>query len=421
MNVEGQINTWISNAFQAGASDLHFEPEKGDKVRVRMRLDGMLKSIDTVSGNKQILSRLKVMAELDINDKGAALDGRINAAKHIPGCPGLDIRVSTLPCMNGEKVVLRLIDSRRLNMKLEDLGFTKKMLSLYEPQVKSPYGLVLHVGPTGSGKTTSLYAVVQTLKRGDINIQTVENPVEYSVFGITQTQVNLEYGFTFPKVLRALLRQDPDVILIGEIRDSDTAEIAVEASMTGHLVLSTLHTNDSVGTIVRLLDMGIAPFSIAYALRCVISQRFVRRLCPKCRRATQPPERVIRVTGSRRQIYQAKGCASCGRTGYKGRVPLFEFLPNSAGLRKAVYQTITPDGLATVAAKNGLVSMWEDGLDKVWQGETSLEEVIRVAKGVKQKPKGKPKPKPGGRTSGARPAPGARRPAAAKGPRRPQR
>jgi type IV pilus assembly protein PilB len=421
LSVEGKINQWISQAFQQGASDLHFEPEKGDKVRVRMRLDGMLKSVDTTGTCKQIMSRLKVMADLDINEKGEPLDGRIDASKHVQGCAGLDIRVSTLPCMNGEKIVLRLIDSRRLTMKLEDLGFTKKMLGLYNPHVKSPHGLILHVGPTGSGKTTSLYAVVQTLKRGEINIQTVENPIEYAVFGITQTQVNLEQGFTFPKVLRALLRQDPDVILVGEIRDGPTAEIATEAAMTGHLVLSTLHTNDSVGTIVRLLDMGIAPFCIAYALRCVISQRFVRRLCTKCRRAVQPPERVIRVTGSRRQIYQAKGCAACGKSGYKGRVPLFEFLPNSPGLRQAVYETITPDGLADVAAKNGLVSMWEDGLDKVWTGDTSLEEVIRVAKGVKQKQK--QKQKPAGRTSGARQAAGgSRRPApAAKVPRRPQR
>ena len=395
MGVEGQVNTWITKAFQQGASDLHFEPEKGDKVRVRMRLDGQLKLLETSAGGKQILSRIKVMAELDINEKAIPQDGRINAIQHIPGCPGLDIRLSTLPCLNGEKAVLRLIDSRRLNMKLDQLGFTKKMLALYEPMVASPFGLILHVGPTGSGKTTSLYSVIQTLKKGDINIQTVENPIEYQVFGITQTQVNPEYGLTFPVVLRALLRQDPDVILVGEIRDHETADIAIEAAMTGHLVLSTLHTNDAVGTVVRLLDMGIAPYGIAYALRCVISQRFVRRLCTKCRRGIQPPERVVRVTGSRRQIYQASGCASCAKTGYKGRIPLFEYMPNSPALRKAVYQTVTPDSLAAVAAKNGLVSLWDDGMDKVWQGETSLDEVLRATQGAsKTKPKPKPTPKP---------------------------
>ncbi|RMG11495.1 MAG: type II/IV secretion system protein [Planctomycetota bacterium] len=408
MSTEGQLNTWISRAFELGASDLHFEPDKGDKMRVRMRVDGQLRLLETVAGFKQFMSRIKLMADLDVNERSVPLDGRVDVLKHVPGCPGLDIRLSTLPCLNGEKAVMRLIDARKLSMKLDQLGFSKKMLRLYEPHIHAPSGLILHVGPTGSGKTTSLYAAIQTIKRGDINIQTVENPVEYQVFGITQTQVDPEHGLTFPRVLRALLRQDPDVILVGEIRDPETAEIATEAAMTGHLVLSTLHTNDAVGTVVRLLEMGIAPYCIAYSLRAVVSQRFARRLCQHCKRSIQPPERVIRVTGSRRPIYQAQGCAKCGREGYKGRQPLFEFLPNSPALKNAVYASATPDNLQAVAKKNGLISLWEDGLEKVWAGHTSLEEVLRCVKGVKAALAGTG-PKQGGR----RPPPPARRPATA--------
>jgi type IV pilus assembly protein PilB len=421
LSIEGQVNTWIMRAFEQGASDLHFEPDKGDKVRVRMRVDGKLSTMETVGGCRTVMSRLKVMAELDVNERGVPLDGRINAVEHVPGCPGLDIRLSTLPCMNGEKAVLRLIDNRKASMKLDQLGFSKRMLKEYEPLVNAPTGLLLHVGPTGSGKTTSLYAVVQTLKRGDINIQTVENPVEYIVFGVTQTQTDAEHGLTFPRVLRSLLRQDPDVILVGEIRDPETAEIATEAAMTGHLVLSTLHTNDAVGTVIRLLEMGIAPYCIAYSLRSVISQRFVRKLCSSCKRSVQPPERVIKVTGSRRPIYQAQGCGRCQKTGYRGRVPLFEFLPNNGALKRAIYGNVTPDDLQEVAKKNGLITLWEDGLDKVWAGDTSLEEVLRTVKGVKMALAGtspskggrRPAPPPRG---GPRRAP-PRRPAASARPR----
>ena len=418
---EELVNRWIVNAFEQGASDIHIEPDKNDKIRVRVRLDGSLKTIETVPDGRRIMSRLKVMAELDLNEKGVPMDGRIDVAKNLQSCAGLSIRLSTLPCTQGEKAVLRLVDNRRLNMTLDQLGFTQKMYAAYGPLVDSPHGLILHVGPTGSGKTTSLYSVLQTLKKKDVNIQTVENPVEYDVFGVTQTQVNHELGLSFPKVLRALLRQDPDVILVGEIRDTETAEIAVEAAMTGHLVLSTLHTNDAVGTVVRLHDMGVAPFCIAYALRCVVSQRFVRMLCEKCKRSVQPPERVVKVTGSNRPIWQAQGCNACQRSGYKGRVPLFEFLPNSAAFRTAIYGSVTPDVLGDVAAKNGLISLWQDGLDKVHQGMTSLEELLRAVKGVREAspvrqparprvPLAPPR-RPGAPPSGARPSGGAPRPA----------
>ena len=389
MSTELKVNTWISDAYERGASDIHFEPDKEDKVRVRFRVDGKLKTIATSEGCRAVCSRLKVMAEMDLNEKSVPLDGRIRVDRWIKNLSTLDLRISTLPCLGGEKIVCRLIDRKKLGMTLDEIGFTPKMLARYQPLVTKPHGLILHVGPTGSGKTTSLYAIVQTLKKqGDLNIQTAEDPIEYDVFGITQTAVNAEQGLTFPLVLRALLRQDPDVILVGEIRDAETGTIAVEAAMTGHLVLSTLHTNDAVGTVVRLLDMGVPPFCIAYALSCVISQRFVRRLCTKCRRSETPDAATQRILGSSRPIYKAAGCSECGREGFKGRIPLFEYLPSSPALRRAVYGNVTPDSLSATAEANGLVSLFEDGRDKIWLGQTSLPEVMRLTQG-----KGAPRPK----------------------------
>ena len=432
MSIELKVNSWIQDAYSRGASDIHFEPDKDDKVRVRFRVDGKLKTIETAEGCRSVCSRLKVMAEMDLNEKNVPLDGRIRVDRWIKNLSTLDMRISTLPCLGGEKIVCRLIDRKKLGMTLDEIGFTPKMLARYRPLVSKPHGLILHVGPTGSGKTTSLYSIVQTLKKqGDLNIQTAEDPVEYDVFGITQSAVNPDQGLTFPLVLRALLRQDPDVILVGEIRDAETGTIAVEAAMTGHLVLSTLHTNDAVGTVVRLLDMGVPPFCIAYALSCVVSQRFVRRLCTKCRRSTAPNSAEARVLGSTRPIYKAKGCSECSREGYKGRIPLFEFLPSSPALRRAVYGNVTPDSLSATADANGLVTLFEDGRDKVWLGQTSLEEVMRLTQG-----KGAKKRSPGtgvgqsgvrppkGRPTGGQPrrAPGrtAARPAAARPQGRPK-
>jgi type II secretory ATPase GspE/PulE/Tfp pilus assembly ATPase PilB-like protein len=385
VDVEQLVNDWIRDAYDRGASDMHFEPERGGRLRVRMRVDGNLTHIETVPNGNRVLSRLKVMADLDVNAKDVCLDGRIHTKDHGNNTPGLDLRFSSMPCLNGEKAVLRLIDNRKLDLTLDDLGFGKTMLTSYRRLVNTPNGLVLHVGPTGSGKTTSLYALMKTLKRREVNIQTVEDPIEYDMGGITQTQVNHEQGLDFPTCLRALLRQDPDILMVGEIRDSETAEIASEAAMTGHLVLSTLHTNDAVGTVVRLLDMGMAPYAIAYALRCVVSQRFVRRLCLKCRRKTVPTAQTIKLMGGKYPVWKAprEGCASCYRTGYKGRVPLFELLPMTSSLQKAVYQSLTPDELNAVARKNGLVSLWQDGISKSIAGITSIEEVLRVVKGVR--------------------------------------
>ena len=382
MNVEQVLNQWIQTAHERGASDIHFEPEKGDKLRVRLRVDGLLSHLETSGSGRQVLARIKVMAGLDVNERGLPQDGRIAFGDH-GGASYLDMRLSTTPCLGGEKAVLRLIDNRKIGMTLEDLGFSPRMLAAYKPLITSPHGLLLHVGPTGSGKTTSLYAILKTLHRTEVNIQTVEDPVEYDVAGITQTQVDADQGLDFPRILRALLRQDPNIIMVGEIRDAETAEIATEAAMTGHLVLSTLHTNDAVGTVVRLLDMGIAPYCIAYALKAVVSQRFLRKLCTKCRRSVEPSEQVRQLTRSDRPTWEAEGCAACFRSGYKGRVPVFEFLPMSPALRHAVYTGASPDQLQAVAAKHGLTSLWQDGLEKVLAGVTSMEEVLRVVKGVR--------------------------------------
>src|SRR5579872_497535 len=385
MSVELVVDRWIKTAFERGASDVHIEPAGEEKLRVRFRCDGALQQFETVSDAPRVLARIKVMAGLDVNERNVPLDGRI----HVDGMgrAGLDIRVSIAPCMAGEKCVLRIIDNSRLGNKLDDIGMTPKMLSVYKPLVTSPNGLILHVGPTGSGKTTSLYAVVQTLNSPEVNIQTVEDPVEYSVPGITQTQVNHELGLDFPRVLRALLRQDPNVILVGEIRDAETAEIAVEAALTGHLVLSTLHTNDAVGTVVRLVDMGIAPYCIAYALRAVVAQRFTRVICQACKKQVAPPEEFVKLTGVNRPIFHAEGCKDCRKDGYSGRVPIFELMPMSLALRKAIYAQASPDVLLQVAQKNGLISLWHDGVDKVFGGITSLEEMLRVVKGTTTLPK----------------------------------
>jgi len=378
------VNQWIVDASGRGASDVHLEPEKGDQLRVRFRVDGRLHHIESLAGARRIGSRVKHMADLDVNENRMPLDGRIRMGDHDERLPNLDIRVSTAPCMHGEKVVLRLIDNTKLNMTMEDLGFSPNMLRQYKTLVNAPHGLILHVGPTGSGKTTSLYAVLKTLHKSDVNIQTVEDPIEYDLPGVTQTQVNEELGLTFPRVLRALLRQDPDIIMVGEIRDADTATIATEAAMTGHLVLSTLHTNDAVGTVVRLLDMGIAPYCIAYAIRCVVSQRFVRKLCDRCKRKVQPDAATIKLLGGvKRPVYEHKGCPKCYKTGFKGRNPVFEFLPMTPALRRGVYDGATPDVLQQIAEKHGLVSMWRDAVDKVVSGTTSVEEALRVVKGVR--------------------------------------
>ena len=410
MSTELVVDRWIQTAFERGASDIHVEPTGEEKIRVRLRLDGSLQLLETVSDAPKILARIKHMAGLDVNERAHPLDGRINVAS-IGGRHGLDIRVSVTPCIGGEKAVLRLIDNSRAGKKLEDMGMTPRMLQAYKNVIASPNGLILHVGPTGSGKTTSLYSAVQSINTNEINIQTVEDPVEFQLQGITQTQVNHELGLGFPQVLRALLRQDPNVLLVGEIRDTETAEIAVEAALTGHLVFSTLHTNDAVGSVVRLVDMGLAAYSLAYAIRGVVAQRFVRVICQACRKSFAPPEAFVKLTGvTDRPIFAGEGCKECRREGYSGRVPLFELMPMSLPLRKAIYAMAVPDELQVIAQKNGLISLMQDGVDKVFGGITTLEDMLRVVKGVMSLPKTQAPPPKKATRSVPPPAP---RPAAA--------
>jgi len=431
VSVELMVNQWIQQAAERRASDIHLEPTEDDRLRVRMRVDGDLRAVETVADGRKVMARLKVMAGLDVNERGMPLDGRVRVQTSSRG--PIDLRMSTTPCLGGEKAVLRLIDNSRLGKTLEELGYTKRMLAAYKPIVELPYGLLLHVGPTGSGKTTSLYAVLTTVNKPEKNIQTVEDPVEYDIPGVTQTQVNHDQGLTFPKVLRALLRQDPNVILIGEIRDDATAEIALEASMTGHLVLSTLHANEAVGAVVRLLDMGMTPYSIAYSLRSVIAQRFVKKLCTSCRKQVPQTDEMVRLTGSDRPVFEAEGCKDCNRSGFDGRQPLYEFLPMTAGMKKAIYQDTTPDHLQAVALKSGMISMFADGMEKAFAGVTTVEEVLRATKGVKASagpaaPAGPPRPRLAGPArpgapngAGTRPAvrPATARPAGAPRPPRP--
>jgi type II secretory ATPase GspE/PulE/Tfp pilus assembly ATPase PilB-like protein len=421
VSIELQVQGWIQSAVERGASDIHIEPEAEDRIRVRMRVDGQCHLHATITDAKRVLACVKVMATLDPNEHSKPLDGRIswegqNGRK-------VDLRLSTLPCLGGEKIVLRLIDNRRLDKGLPDLGFTKRMLALYEPLLGSPNGLFLHVGPTGSGKTTSLYAALRAMNKPELNVQTVEDPVEYHIGGITQTQVNYELGLDFPKVLRSLLRQDPNVILVGEIRDDETAEIAVEAAMTGHVVLSTLHTNDAVGSVARLLDMGIASYGIAYALRCVVSQRFAQRLCERCRRRLEPTDKLAALLGPGRACFEAsEGCREC-RGGFDGRIPLFEIMPGSAALRKAIHQNRAPDELQAIAMQNGMITMFQDGIEKVGAGLTTIEELFRLTKGLKATttPAGAPaRPAAPAKAPAAAPRPAGARPAARPpGPRRP--
>jgi len=383
VSTEEKVSQWIRDAVSRGASDIHFEPDKGGKMRIRVRVDGLIKTVETGGDAQKILSRLKIMADLDVNEKNVPLDGRIKADKWVSGLTGIDLRMSSLPCMGGEKVVLRVVDNRKLNMKLEDLGFTRKMLNRYEPLVRSPHGLILHVGPTGSGKTTSLYAIVQTLKRGDINIQTAEDPVEYDVFGITQTPVDHEQGLSFPRVLRALLRQDPDVILVGEMRDSETAEIAVEAAMTGHLVLSTLHTNDAPSVVTRLVDLGIEPFLLSAVLEGVIAQRLVRKICQECKVQYTPEVEELMEIGLKpdmvagRQFFYGQGCKKCNTTGYKGRQAIFEMFLGTPAVKEMIAANAKLNDLRRQARKDGMRVLREAGITAVYEGRTTIEEIVR--------------------------------------------
>ena len=373
------INGVIAEAVRAGASDIHLESYESALV-VRMRIDGVLR--EALSLNPRIapllVSRIKVMARLDIAEKRVPQDGRIPLAL---GGKTLDVRVSTLPSRGGERVVLRILDKDQAGLTLDRLGMSEDALAAFRAALAEPNGIILVTGPTGSGKTTSLYAGLALLNDGARNILTVEDPVEYAIDGVSQTQVNAKVGMTFAAGLRAILRQDPDVVMVGEIRDVETAGIAVQASLTGHLVLSTVHTNDAAGAVTRLRDMGVEPFLLASTLRLVVAQRLVRRLCEHSRvaeEADKPTARLIGVSAGAR-IWRPHGCAHCASTGYVGRVGLYEVLKVDDKVRRLIAAEAGEDAIVEAAFKQG-GTLSDRARDLVLAGVTSVEEAVRVAR-----------------------------------------
>ena len=360
------LNALLTQAAKDGASDIHIEPYERSSA-VRFRVDGTLREV--VQPNRALhaalISRLKIMAELDIAEKRLPQDGRISLRI---GGRAVDVRVSTLPSAHGERAVLRLLDKAESKFTLEGLGMSGDTLSRFDRLVHQPHGIVLVTGPTGSGKTTTLYASLGRIDTAGTNVLTVEDPVEYELAGIGQTQVNARIELTFAKALRAILRQDPDVIMIGEIRDFETAQIAVQASLTGHLVLATLHTNDAVSAVTRLTDMGVEPFLLSSSLLGVLAQRLVRKLCVRCRKADA------------RGQYHPVGCAECGHTGYKGRTGVYELMVADVNIRALVHNRASESQLLGAAEAGGLRLMREDGARLVALGVTSPEEVLRVTR-----------------------------------------
>ena len=378
------VNKLITNAINMGASDIHLEPSD-NQFKVRYRLDGMLREAEPMSQENKlaVVSRIKIMAEMDIAERRRPQDGRIRVEGDNRV---IDIRVSTLPTDFGEKVVLRILDKSQLKLTLENLGFTQKGLDVFKEKIKLPYGMILVTGPTGSGKTTTLYAGLNHIKNPNINIITIEEPIEYNLEGINQCQVKPEIEFTFANALRTFLRQDPNVIMVGEIRDNETMEIAIRAALTGHLVLSTLHTNDAPTAITRLLDMGAEPFLVSSSVTLVMAQRLVRKLCAKCKQEYVPDEQLLnklQLTQQDTIFYKPVGCSYCNHTGYKGRIAVFEIMPISTGIGELINQKATAEQIRTQAQAEGMSNLREDAIRKLKQGITSIEEILRETVEIK--------------------------------------
>ena len=374
------VNLLLLNAAKERASDIHLEPDE-DGLHIRQRIDGLLQQTATLPMNLQpaIISRIKIMAEMDIAESRLPQDGRIRLRLENRD---LDLRVSTFPTLHGENVVLRLLDRSAAVFGLQDLGFSPEVDGLYREIIRRPFGLVLVTGPTGSGKTSTLYATLSALNSPEKNIITIEDPVEYHIKMIRQSQVNPKAGITFANGLRSILRQDPDIIMVGEIRDRETAEIAIQAALTGQMVLSTLHTNDAVGTITRLTEMGIEPFLIASSLVGVLAQRLVRAICDKCKVPYLPSEPLLKFLkigpAPDLQFYRGKGCSFCKNTGYRGRLAIFELVPAYEKLLELIASGVTKVALKEEAARKGIKTLRDDGIQKVREGLTTIEEILRV-------------------------------------------
>ncbi len=375
-------NAILSRAVQTGVSDIHIETYE-DELRVRFRIDGKLKTIMTFakSMSPKLVSRFKIMAKLNIAEKRLPQDGRIRIRS---GGKDIDLRVSTLPTIFGEKVVMRVLDRSSIKVELNYLGFEKDDLKRYTDAILKPYGMILVSGPTGSGKTTTLYASLNKINREDLNIITVEDPVEYNIEGINQVHVKEDIGLTFASTLRSFLRQDPDIIMVGEIRDSETAEIAIRAALTGHLVFSTIHTNDAPTTIMRLVDMGVERYLISSSLILVVAQRLVRKICPYCKKEVYVPSPALEEIGFSKEeaksvkIYKGKGCDYCNYTGYRGRIALYEVMPISDKLKRMIMEGKSADDLRKEAVGEGMSTLRMSGLKKIKDGITTIEEVMNV-------------------------------------------
>jgi type IV pilus assembly protein PilB len=375
------VHSLVGQGVDQGASDIHFEPVDGD-ILVRYRVDGVLAEATRIPRKMTsgIISRIKIMADLDIAERRAPQDGRLSLT--VDGRK-VDIRVATLPLVGGETAVLRVLDKDTAVVDLDKLGFLPDAQAAFEHAFNKPHGAVLVTGPTGSGKTTTLYGALRVLHTPEKNIITIEDPVEYELSGVKQMQVNPKAGVTFGSGLRSMMRADPDVIMVGEIRDRETAQIAVEAALTGHLVLSTLHTNDAPTAIARLIDMGVEPFLVASAVDCVVAQRLARTLCPLCKRAVRIEGEVVRAHGFHVdeewvEVFEPGGCTRCGGTGYRGRIGLYEVMPVDAEIRQLAVRRAAADEIAATAMAKGMRRLRDDGLEKVRAGLTSLAEVARV-------------------------------------------
>ncbi|MCG6879919.1 MAG: type II secretion system ATPase GspE [Deltaproteobacteria bacterium] len=376
------VNLMLSQAVKARASDIHIEHSQ-HKLRIRYRVDGIL--YDMLSPPKHVqsalISRIKIMAQMNIAEKRLPQDGRIKiriADKNI------DIRVSTIPVAFGERVVLRLLDKTNVLLKVTDLGMPDTDRAAFEELIGSPHGIILVTGPTGSGKTTTLYAALSSINKTDINIITIEDPIEYQIDGIGQIQTNAKIDLTFAKGLRSIVRQDPDVILVGEVRDLETAEIAIQSALTGHLVFSTLHTNDSAGAVTRLIDMGIEPFLVTSSVSAILAQRLVRVICPQCREPYTPDDESLRKVGITKEmahkatIYRGRGCSACLDTGFRGRTGIFEFMLLDEKIKNLILKTSDANAIKRAAIERGMTTLRRDGARKVLQGVTTIEEVFRV-------------------------------------------
>jgi len=383
------VNLLVAGAIKDRASDIHVEPYSGN-LKIRYRIDGILYDILSLPRRIQspLTSRIKIMAKLNIAEKRLPQDGRIEIkiADRL-----IDIRVSVIPTAFGERVVLRLLDKSANILMLSDLGMHDERIKLLSRLIKSPYGIILVTGPTGSGKTTSLYAALSTINQPEINIITIEDPIEYQMDGVGQIQVNPKIDLTFAAGLRSIVRQDPDVILIGEIRDRETAEIAIQSSLTGHLVFSTLHTNDAASAVTRLIDMGIEPFLVTSSVIAIIAQRLVRVLCPHCKEIYKPDKESLTNLGLDKSVlenntfYRKKGCNLCMQTGFRGRTAIFEIMIVDDEIKRLILKTSDANQINELAIKQGMITLQKNGIDKALNGITTTEEVLRVTRSLNRK------------------------------------